>query len=172
MLTTSLLAVLIAAPPDTITRPLDPFDPASAEVTVDDDGTLEILVFDDEGAMIGALLATPTTDHVQIDASFADGYASFALVLDPVTLPMQAYRSDLPVETAGERVNTMLAFVDEPSPTMESKRSCIMKLAITAAICGAGAAFPPATVHIIVGCLGNAVGALCECAPYLPVKIC
>ena len=172
MLATPALALLLAAPPDAVTRPPLPFDPVTAEVTVEGDGTLEILVFADDGAMIGALLATPSQSHVAIDASFADGYASFSLVLDPVMPPIHSYRSDLPSEIASERVEAMLAFVGEPSPAMESKRSCMLKLAITAAVCGVGAAFPPATPQTVVACFASAAVALCDCSPYLPVKVC
>jgi hypothetical protein len=45
------------------------FDPVTAEVNMDDDGTLEVIAFDADGKMDGALLASPLDDHIRIDAS-------------------------------------------------------------------------------------------------------
>ena len=53
--------------------------------------------------MIGALLAMPTEDHVQIDATFTDGYASIALSLarpDPSEPLAENLQTDLHPEFA------------------------------------------------------------------------
>jgi hypothetical protein len=149
------------------------FNPERADVTVDEDGTLEILALDADGEMVGALLAMPTPEHVQIDASFRDGYVSFVMVLDPAVPFVQDMRSDLPTSIAAERVTTLLSFVDAPTsgPFEATKRGCMLKFAAISMTCGAAIFFPGAQLAAL-GCAWAYIESLCECSAYLPLKIC
>lgn len=144
MLTATTLTTILYSlnPPDSFLAAADDFDPVNAEVSIDADHTLEILVFDDDGRLDGALLITadPATG-VRMEASFADGYA-IATVSDhdpsrtfapPGMISLAAlqrrcgdseeplpeldvwWATDLPDPcVATERVETMLALAYDP----------------------------------------------------------
>lgn len=144
MLTATTLTTILQFlnQPDTFLATADAFDPVSAEVSIDADHTLEILVFDDDGRMDGALLisADPAAG-VRLEASFADGYAMATISdHDPSStlapsgmislLELQRrcgysegpspeldvwWATDLPDPcAAAERVETMLALAHDP----------------------------------------------------------
>lgn len=178
MLTAALLALPLGSPPVApphVNEPELPFDPVSAEVTVDDDGTMEILAFDRDGEIVGAMLTTPTEEHVQIDASFPDGYVSIVLVLaeqDPsMPLPQNLW-TDLDPELVTARVTTMFEFVSPPRHGERGKRQCMFLLASTAAYCGVAAAFPPAGAIVVTGCFLQFANSLCACSEHIPIKVC
>jgi hypothetical protein len=151
------------------------FNPLTAEVSVDDDGTLEILAFDADGMMDGAMLATPNVDHIQIDVSFGDGYVSFEFVILEDGVTMRAVEMDLPTHVAEERVNTMLGFAadasEEGAEGLISKRRCMVKFATIAAVCG-GAAALGAGAAAIIPCAGGLIDSLCDCLPLLGYDPC
>jgi hypothetical protein len=147
-------------------------------ITVDEEkGTLEILAFDGEGEMVGALLAQPSVDRIRIDASFPDGHASFELVLDP-TLPPQPLDTDLEPNVAVRRVSDLLAFILTAGPIEgASRRECMWIFAGLAGSCGLAATFTPTGVAGVLaawGCLSGLGAAACSCAEHLPelLRIC
>jgi hypothetical protein len=73
MVAESLLSLTLFSAPNDINPPHAPFDPVTAEVSQDDDGTVEILAFDADGLMVGGLLisADPTVG-ARLDANYAD----------------------------------------------------------------------------------------------------
>jgi hypothetical protein len=179
MLTQSiLLTAVLASPPTSPPTDVAPpdFSPTRAEVSFDATDTMEILVFDHRGAMVGALLATATADNVTIDASFRDGYASFAVTLDD-TSPPNPIDSDLPPDDAVGRVSEMLAIAAPHVVEVQeaSRRECMWIFAGIAGGCGLAAALTPTGIPGAIAawdCMMGFGAGLCACSEHLPLKIC
>jgi len=181
VLTSILLVMTLGSPPGSppeIAQPIEAFDPVRAEITVDDDGTLEILAYDAEDALVGALLASPSDAHVQIDASFPDGYASIGLVLvapDPSGLPEQNLDTDLEPDLVAARISTLFGFVAPPPSGVigqATRKQCMYIFAGVAGACGLAATLTPLSVFAAWGCVSGFASALCSCADYLPFNVC
>jgi hypothetical protein len=72
--TTILSWVLTAAPASSPT-----FAPARAETSASD-RVIEVIAFDDDGEVVGVMVATSSPDNsISIEADFDDGYASVAM---------------------------------------------------------------------------------------------
>jgi hypothetical protein len=142
---------------------------------VDEDGTLEVLAFDADGWMDGAMLATPNVDHIRIDASFGDGHVSFEIVLLDERMSMRAVEMDLPAHVAEERLSTMLGFAadaTEHGPAEPiTRRRCMVKFATIAVVCG-GAAVLSLGAGAVVGCAWWLVDTYCDCLPLLGYDPC
>jgi hypothetical protein len=168
---TTLLAILLelqTPPPD---PPVPkPFAPVRAEVSAVDQG-IEILTYDDQGELVGVLVATPDSDQIRIEADFADGYAT--IQLSPDEPGENAMQTDLEQTAAVGRVAEMFTLAVPPSEPLEASRArCMWTFAGIAALCGSAALLPPASVPIVASCLFGLGGALCECAEYLPIEVC
>lgn len=152
-----------------------PFAPVRAEVTADEEG-VEILTFDEQGELVGALVATPNDDHIRIEADFSDGYASIALTLDLLEEPAKILGSDLDAAVVEARVAEMFAFVaapEAPSAAAPGKGQCMWMFASLAGACGTAALIPPAApAGPLWGCIAGLGTALCACGEYLPIEIC
>jgi hypothetical protein len=175
MFTATTLAILLQlqTPPPDVPHP-QPFAPVRAEVAMDEHA-IEILTYDEQGELIGALVATPNDDHIRIDADFDDGYASIALDLGPVQEPVANLQSNLEPDVVAARVSEMFGFVAPPGPVPiagPSKKHCMWIFAGVAGACGLGALFPPASIHLVWGCFAGVGGAMCACGKYLPIDIC
>jgi hypothetical protein len=175
MLRASILALVVSfSAPNGIAAPYE-FNPVTAEVSVEDGGTLEVLAFDADGLMDGAMLATPNVDYIRVDASFGDGYVSFELALLDEGMTMRAVEMDLPAHVAEERLSTMLGFAadatENGSEEPITKRRCMVKFATIAAICG-GAAVLSLGGGAVVGCAWWLVDTYCDCLPLLGYDPC
>ena len=82
-----LLTLTLATSPTAVASPTQPFDPVSTEVSQDDDGTIEVIAFDADGSMVGAMLVSADAGP-RLDASFADGYASVLVASVDHNLPL------------------------------------------------------------------------------------
>jgi hypothetical protein len=172
MLNIPALAVILALAPNGVAPP-DEFDPVTSEVSVDDYGSLEVLVFDADGFMDGAMLITPLPDHIRFDASFGDGDVSFKLVLFGDKAAVQLLDMGLPVHVAEARVNTMLEFADgaeDDGSQHITKRRCMIKFGTIAAVCAGAAAL--GVGGAVVPCAFYLVDSLCECLPLLGYDPC
>jgi hypothetical protein len=140
--------------------------------------TLEILTYDEQGELIGALVATPHEDHIRIEADFDDGYASIALSLGPVEESVENLQSDLDSAVVATRVSEVFALVSdtvalpEPGPlATPSRKQCMMAFAVVVGTCGI-AALNPANIFIGWGCVSGFAKSMCDCGEYLPINIC
>jgi hypothetical protein len=142
---------------------------------VDEEG-VEILTYDEQGELVGALVATPMDDHIRIDADFDDGYASVALTLGSAEEPAEILQSDLDPAVIEARVAKMFSFVAPPEDSATaapSRGQCMWLFAGVAGACGTAALIPPAApAGPLWGCMAGLGTALCACADYLPIKIC
>jgi hypothetical protein len=166
------LALIFALAPNGVAPPYE-FDPVTSEVSVDDDGTLEVLVFDDDGFMDGAMLITPLPDHIRFDASFGDGDVSFKLLIFGDEAAVQLLGMGLPAHVAEARVNTMLEFADvaeDDGLQHISKRRCMIKFGTIAAVCAGAAAL--GVGGAVVPCAFYLVDTWCECLPLLGYDPC
>ncbi|MFO7565797.1 MAG: hypothetical protein R6X02_24350 [Enhygromyxa sp.] len=167
-------------------NPADTFDPVHGEVTVDDSG-MEILVYDDNRKLVGAMVMAPTPSHVQIDASFVDGYVSVGLLLlgpDEIAAPFRLepnLLTDLSPDEAAARIETMLSFVDPMLTDIDipggsrqagpSRRQCMWIFAGAALMCGVSAV-TPGNIAAAAGCLIMVHNGICACSDYIPIKVC
>lgn len=166
------LTLFLALSPDGVAAPYE-FDPVTSEVSVDDDGTIEVLAFDDDGLMDGAMLITPLPDHIRFDASFGDGDVSFKLVVAGDELTVQLLHMGLPAHIAEARINMMLEFADvadDGGPEFITKRRCMIRFGTIAAVCAGAAAL--GIGGAIVPCSFYAVDTFCDCLPLLGYDPC
>jgi hypothetical protein len=174
MFTATTLSILLQLQPEPPEPPpvREPFSPVRAEVTAVEKG-VEILTYDDQGELIGALIATPDGDHgVRIEADFDDGYAM--LRLSPDEPDNNAMQTDLEQTEAVGRVAKMFGLtVPSTGPLEASHDECMWIFAGIATICGSAALSPQLAGPLLLGeCLLGRGGALCECGEYLPLDIC
>lgn len=152
------------------------FDPVTAEVSmVEDNGELEVVVFDADGRMDGVLLATPLDDHIRIDASFPDGYVSFELVVLEDNVGLRNVDMGLDQHDAEYRISTMLAFAAPFDPGQGdpiTRRGCMVRFATISALCAAAIAVPPVWSAAVVGCTTALIHTYCECLPLLGYDPC
>lgn len=174
MFTTTMLSILLELQPASLDPPdQKPFEPVRTEVTADDQG-MEILAYGPDGELVGALVATPNSNRVRIEADFDDGYATIELTPDEAD--QSVLRTDLEQNAAAGRVAQMLSLAfaaTPPGPLEASKNECMWAFASIATLCGSAALFPiPVGVFELGGCLFGLGAALCECGQYLPLNIC
>ena len=174
MIDTVVTTILLSLSPPAGVAPPYEFDPVTAEVTEDEDGALEVLAFDTDGRMDGAMLATPLNDHIRIDASFADGYVSFELVLLENGAGLRNVEMDLDEQVAEERVSVMLRFasVAEGAEQPITRRRCMIKFATIAALCAGAAAVPALRAGAVLPCVGSLIDTYCDCLPLLGYDPC
>jgi hypothetical protein len=170
---TTLTVLLSLSPPDSLAPPYE-FDPVTAEVSEVEHGGLEVLAFDAEGRMDGAMLAMPLDGYIQIDGSFGDGYVSFEMVVNEDGASIRNVEMDLDENVAEHRLSTMLGFasvLDGPEqPT--TKRGCMLRFGAIATLCAAAIAVPPIAGGAAVACTGALLHTYCECLPLLGYDPC
>jgi hypothetical protein len=173
MLQASILALFMSfSPPNGFAAPYE-FDPVTAEVSLDDAGTLEVLVFDAHGLLDGAMLASPMPDRVRFDASFGDGDVSFELVmLADGEAAIRSVELHLPAHIAEARINTMLGFADASDVGFGqiTHRRCMIQFAGIAAVCATSAAL--SLGGAVPVCLFSLGSTFCECLPLMGYDPC